>query len=190
MPHRQDFKGNFQAPSLPSPDNFDQGRGKLGRSGEVEGADVITIGSTEIALGTGMVGAQPLALLLSSSWWKVLCLCSRVARCPDESSHCWEWRAIKYYSHHPGSLLWDLACWHRKQNTAVISIDSPYHLEPVNEAGVSCLGSSTVSQRPGRDSCIPSYRERKASLYLQLKNEILSWVRSRIRILQLRKSLM
>lgn len=39
---------------------------------------------------------------------------------------------IKYYSQHSGSSLWVLACWHGKQNPAVISIDSPYHLEPVN----------------------------------------------------------
>lgn len=30
MPHRQDFKGNFQAPSLPSPDGFEQGRREAG----------------------------------------------------------------------------------------------------------------------------------------------------------------
>lgn len=62
----------------------------------------------------------------------------------------------------------------------MISIDSPYYLEPVNEAGVSSLGSGAVLQRPGRDPCAPAYGKREASLYSQPKNEILSGVRSRI----------
>lgn len=31
VPHRQDFKGNFQAPPLPSPGGLEQGRGEAGR---------------------------------------------------------------------------------------------------------------------------------------------------------------
>lgn len=186
MPHRQDFKGNFQAPSLPSPDEFEQGRGEAGWKRRSRG---ISCGRRRCDnhqrhrnrswLRHGQEDRLSSCFCLPG-WWKVLHLCGGVARCADECSPGWEWRATKYYSHHPGRLLWALPCRHGRQNPAVISIDSPYYLEPVNEAGVSSLGSGAVLQRPGRDPCAPAYGKREASLYSQPKNEILSGVRSRI----------
>lgn len=59
VPHRHDFKGNFQAPSFPSPDKPEQGRGEPGGSGDVMasaagGTDTGTAGSSEILFCMGM----------------------------------------------------------------------------------------------------------------------------------------
>lgn len=119
VPHRQDFKGNFQAPSLPSPDEFEQGRGEARWNWRSQG---VSCGRRRCDnrrrhqncswLRNGQKDRLSSCFSLPG-WWKVLRLCSRVVRCADEWSHRWEWRAIKYYSHHLGSSLWVQACWHR-----------------------------------------------------------------------------
>lgn len=141
--------------------------GKPGGSGEVgasavEGADVITISGTEIALGTG-TGKRTGSCLAPVFQLAGRCYAS-AAGLPDGQMN-----ALKGGSGGQSSIT---------------------HLEPINEAGVSCVRSGAVLQRPGRDPCAPAYGEREVSFYPQPKNEILSGVRSRIWSLQLRKSLM
>lgn len=107
---------------------------------------MIISSSTKITYGTGTVEGQALSSLLSSR------LVEGAVPLQQDCHMCrrkWEWGATKNYSHHSGSLLPGSVCWvlffsFRKQKSTVISIDSPSHLEPVNNAVVSCLGSRSV----------------------------------------------
>lgn len=150
MPHRQDFKGNFQAPSLPSPDEFELGRGEAGWKWRVEHQlwrhryDNQQQHQNHLwHRHSGRTGS------LLTSVFQAGGRCCAFAAGLTYVQIRWEWGATKYYSHHSGSLLPESVCWvlfflFRKQKSTVISIDSPSHLEPVNNPVVSCLGSSTV----------------------------------------------
>lgn len=176
MPHRQDFKGNFQAPSLPSPDEFQQGKGEAGWKWKSQG---ISCGKCKCDKPRQQQNhcRQRHSLRTGSrlaSFFQVGGKCyASVAGLPEVQKSAFTGGSRRRSDIIPTtwSLLLFLACWHGKQNPAVISIDVSYHLKPVNEAGVFRLGSGL-----GRDPCTPAYREREASLHPHLENDILSGV--------------
>lgn len=129
MPHRQDFKGNFQAPSLPSPDEFELGRGEAGQNGGVEHQLWRHRCDNQHQDQHGTEEGRALCSPLPSRLGEGRC-CAFVTGlpCVQVEVRLGATRII------PTTLgvCWVLAFWFRKQKPTVISVDLPYHLEPVN----------------------------------------------------------
>lgn len=129
MPHRQDFKGNFQAPSLPSPDEFELGRGEAGQNGGVEHQLWRHRCDNQHQDQHGTEEGRALCSPLPSRLGEGRC-CAFVTGlpCVQVEVGLGATRII------PTTLgvCWVLAFWFRKQKPTVISVDLPYHLEPVN----------------------------------------------------------